>query len=63
LWKKTGLDTQVPIVSANQDPRSQEVRKDRAKLVRVYRTLPRDLLVRIYRMYQPDFELFQEPIL
>ena len=58
LWKKSGLESRVPIITVNLDPRSDEVRKDREKLLKVYRTVPRDLFVRIYRKYQPDFELF-----
>jgi hypothetical protein len=58
LWKKTGLDTRVPIVAANLDPRSEEVRRDREKFFKLLKTIPRDLFVRIYLNYQPDFELF-----
>ncbi len=58
MWKKTGLDSQVPIVAVNLDPRSEAARKDRQKLVKIFREVPRDLLVRIYQKYQPDFELF-----
>ena len=42
----------------SQDPRAEAVRRDRDKLLRVYRTVPRDLFVRIYQMYQPDYDLF-----
>ncbi len=31
---------------------------DRQKLVKLFQDVPRDLLVRIYKKYQPDFELF-----
>ena len=58
LWKKTGLDSKVVIISANLDPRSEAVRRDRKKLVRIFKKVPRNLFVRIYRKYQPDYELF-----
>ena len=58
MWKKTGLDSQVPIVAVNLDPRSEATRKDQQKMAKLFQDVPRDLLVRIYQKYQPDFELF-----
>ena len=49
----------MAIISANLDPRSEAVRKDRKKLVRLVKKVPRNLFVRIYHKYQADYELFQ----
>jgi len=57
VWKKTGLDSRVPIPFVNSNKKAQnEHHKDLQK--EYYSLLPRDLVLRVFRRFRLDFEMF-----
>ena len=62
LWKKTGLDGKAPIPWAHaglsQEDQSSSEAKHLARMKSFYSKVPRDTLLRIYKAYKLDYELF-----
>ena len=54
IWKRVGIDKETPIPWENKS----RSKKKLAELAEFYASVPRSLLLKIYKRYRLDYEMF-----